>query len=82
MVNATLIVATAILVEATLSFLGFGVQPPTRLWKAINKPGLSQSMPWLVMAPGITIVVIVLCINFVGDGLRDALDPTKRRVRA
>ena len=44
--------------------------------------GFMQSMPWLVMAPGITIVVIVLCINFVGDGLRDALDPTQRRLRA
>jgi len=83
-VNATLIVATAILVEATLSFLGFGVQPPEpALGKLIDDArGFMQSMPWLVMAPGITIVVIVLCINFVGDGLRDALDPTQRRLRA
>jgi peptide/nickel transport system permease protein len=83
-VNATLIVATAILVEATLSFLGFGVQPPQpALGKLIDDArGFMQSMPWLVMAPGVTIVVIVLCINFVGDGLRDALDPTQRRLRA
>ena len=83
-VNATLIVATAILVEATLSFLGFGVQPPEpALGKLIDDArGFMQSMPWLVLAPGITIVVIVLCINFVGDGLRDALDPTQRRLRA
>jgi ABC-type dipeptide/oligopeptide/nickel transport system permease subunit len=83
-VNATLIVATAILVEATLSFLGFGVQPPEpALGKLIDDArGFMQSMPWLVMAPGVTIVVIVLCINFVGDGLRDALDPTQRRLRA
>jgi len=83
-VNATLIVATAILVEATLSFLGFGVQPPQpALGKLIDDArGFMQTMPWLVMAPGVTIVVIVLCINFVGDGLRDALDPTQRRLRA
>jgi ABC-type dipeptide/oligopeptide/nickel transport system permease subunit len=83
-VNATLIVATAILVEATLSFLGFGVQPPEpALGKLIDDArGFMQEMPWLVMAPGLTIVVIVLCINFVGDGLRDALDPTQRRLRA
>ena len=83
-VNATLIVATAILVEATLSFLGFGVQPPQpALGKLIDDArGFMTSMPWLVMAPGVTIVVIVLCINFVGDGLRDALDPTQRRLRA
>ena len=83
-VNATLIVATAILVEATLSFLGFGVQPPQpALGKLIDDArGFMQTMPWLVLAPGVTIVVIVLCINFVGDGLRDALDPTQRRLRA
>jgi ABC-type dipeptide/oligopeptide/nickel transport system permease subunit len=83
-VNATLVVATAILVEATLSFLGFGVQPPQpALGKLIDDArGFMTSMPWLVLAPGATIVLIVLCINFVGDGLRDALDPTQRRNRA
>jgi ABC-type dipeptide/oligopeptide/nickel transport system permease subunit len=83
-VNATLIVATAILVEATLSFLGFGVQPPQpALGKLIDDArGFMTSMPWLVLFPGATIVLIVLCINFVGDGLRDALDPTQRRNRA
>jgi ABC-type dipeptide/oligopeptide/nickel transport system permease subunit len=81
MVNATLIVGIAILTEAALSFLGFGIQPPTpALGKLINDgQNVSSSMWWLVLCPGLTIVVIVLCINFIGDGLRDALDPTQRR---
>jgi len=80
-VNATLIVGIAILTEAALSFLGFGIQPPTpSLGKLINDgQDVSSSMWWLVLFPGLTIVLIVLCINFIGDGLRDALDPTQRR---
>lgn len=83
-VNATLTIALAILIEATLSFLGFGVQPPTpALGKLIaDNQGQMLTSWWLVVFPGLTIVAIVLCINFVGDGLRDALDPTQRRVRA
>jgi peptide/nickel transport system permease protein len=83
-VNATLIVAIAILTEASLSFLGFGIQPPTpSLGKLIaDGQDTSQTMWWLVTFPGLTIVLIVLCINFIGDGLRDALDPTQRRTRA
>lgn len=83
-VNATLIVGLAIITEAALSFLGFGVQPPTpALGKLINDgQDSAQSMWWLVTFPGLTIVLIVLCINFIGDGLRDALDPTQRRTRA
>jgi ABC-type dipeptide/oligopeptide/nickel transport system permease subunit len=83
-VNTTLVIATAILVEATLSFLGFGVQPPTpALGKLISdNQGFMTTLPWLVLAPGATIVTMVLCIKFVGDGLRDALDPTQRRNRA
>ena len=82
-VNATLVVAIAILVEATLSFLGFGVQPPTpALGTLIAKgQGLLEQW-WLVTFPGLTIVLICLCINFIGDGLRDALDPTQRRTSA
>jgi ABC-type dipeptide/oligopeptide/nickel transport system permease subunit len=70
--------------EAALSFLGFGVQPPTpALGSLINEgQNVSSSMWWLVTFPGLTIVLIVLCINFIGDGLRDALDPTQRRLRA
>jgi ABC-type dipeptide/oligopeptide/nickel transport system permease subunit len=83
-VNTTLIVAIAILTEAALSFLGFGIQPPTpSLGKLIaDGQGASHEMWWLVTFPGLTIVLIVLCINFIGDGLRDALDPTQRRARA
>jgi ABC-type dipeptide/oligopeptide/nickel transport system permease subunit len=83
-VNATLIVGIAILTEAALSFLGFGIQPPNpSLGKLINDgQDVSSSMWWLVTFPGLTIVLIVLCINFIGDGLRDALDPTQRRTRA
>ncbi|MFP4233318.1 MAG: ABC transporter permease [Nitriliruptoraceae bacterium] len=80
-VNATLVVALAILIEATLSFLGFGVQPPTpALGKLIND-GRNAMLTdwWLVTMPGLTIVAICLCVNFIGDGLRDALDPTSKR---
>jgi ABC-type dipeptide/oligopeptide/nickel transport system permease subunit len=83
-VNATLVVGVAILTEAALSFLGFGIQPPTPALGKLIAEGqdVSSDLWWLVTFPGVTIVLIVLCINFVGDGLRDALDPTQRRVRA
>jgi len=83
-VNATLIVGLAILVEAALSFLGFGIQPPTPALGKLISDGqdVASQFWWLVTFPGLTIVLIVLCINFVGDGLRDALDPTQRRTRA
>jgi ABC-type dipeptide/oligopeptide/nickel transport system permease subunit len=82
-VNATLVVAAAILTEAALSFLGFGIKPPTPALGALLQSGQQNPQKWwLTIFPGITIVLIVLCINFVGDGLRDALDPTQRRVRA
>ncbi len=83
-VNATLIVGVAILTEAALSFLGFGIQPPTPALGKLISDSQDQAVDawWLVALPGITIVVIVMCINFIGDGLRDALDPTQRRMRA
>jgi ABC-type dipeptide/oligopeptide/nickel transport system permease subunit len=83
-VNATLVVAAAILVEAALSFLGFGIQPPTPALGKLIDDGQSEGLKlwWLVTFPGLVIVLIALCINFIGDGLRDALDPTQRRVRA
>jgi ABC-type dipeptide/oligopeptide/nickel transport system permease subunit len=83
-VNATLTVAAAILVEAALSFLGFGIQPPTPALGKLISDGQSEMLTawWLVTFPGLVIVLIVLCVNFIGDGLRDALDPTQRRIRA
>jgi peptide/nickel transport system permease protein len=84
LVSATLTVGIAILYESFLSFLGFGIQPPTpALGRLISDAqAVSQHMWWLVLFPGLTIVVIVMCVNFIGDGLRDALDPTQRKVRA
>jgi ABC-type dipeptide/oligopeptide/nickel transport system permease subunit len=83
-VSMTLIIAAAILVEAALSFLGFGIQPPTPALGKLIAEGQTQGFEywWLVTFPGVVIVVVALAVNFVGDGLRDALDPTQRRLRA
>jgi peptide/nickel transport system permease protein len=83
-VNVTLTVALAILTESLLSFLGFGIQPPTPSWGNMLEDGrgLMTLAGWLVWFPGAAILITVLCVNFLGDGLRDALDPTQRRVRA
>jgi len=82
-VNGTLAVGTAILTESALSFLGFGIQPPTPSLGALVADGQNYPVQWwLTIFPGLLIVLIVLCVNFVGDGLRDALDPQQRRMRA
>src|SRR5438105_902295 len=82
-VNGTIAVAAAIITEAALSFLGFGIQPPTPSLGVLVAGGQTNPQQWwLTVFPGLTIVVVVLCVNFMGDGLRDALDPTQRRVRA
>ena len=83
-VNTTIVIAVAILVEAALSFLGFGIQPPNPALGSLIAAGQGEGFElwWLVTFPGLVIVVVALAINFVGDGLRDALDPTQRRVRA
>jgi peptide/nickel transport system permease protein len=82
-VAATFGVASAILTEAGLSFLGMGVQPPTPSWGNMINMAQSgtilQEMPWLWAPAGITIAIAVLSINFIGDGLRDALDPRRTR---
>jgi peptide/nickel transport system permease protein len=82
-VSATFGIAAAILTEAGLSFLGLGVQPPTPSWgNLINlaqSASILQQMPWLWAPPGLLIAIAVLSINFIGDGLRDALDPRARR---
>ena len=78
-VAATFGMAGAILLEAGLSFLGLGVQPPTPGWGNMLTDAQSltvlESMPWLWLQPGVMIALAVLSINFIGDGLRDALDP-------
>jgi peptide/nickel transport system permease protein len=76
-VQATLLMGTAIVTEAALSFLGVGVQPPTPSWGAMLRTGSQylEVAPWIGMASGAAIFVTVLAINFVGDGLRRALDP-------
>jgi ABC-type dipeptide/oligopeptide/nickel transport system permease subunit len=82
-VNGTIAVAAAIITEAALSFLGFGIQPPTPSLGVLVAGGQTNPQQWwLTVFPGLTIVLIVLCVNFMGDGLRDALDPTQRRIRA
>ena len=77
MVFFTLIIANNIVLEAALSFLGAGVQPPTPTWGTLISEGqqLIVTRPWLALAPGIAIVLTVLSLNVFGDGLRDALDP-------
>ena len=79
-VAATLAVATAILSEAYISFLGMGVQPPTATWGNMLDGSYNyiESAPWLWIFPGLLILLTVLSINFVGDGLRDARDPRSR----
>ncbi|MEW6376078.1 MAG: oligopeptide ABC transporter permease [Thermodesulfobacteriota bacterium] len=79
-VTATLDVATAILVEASLSFLGFGVQPPAPSWGNILTEGRTYIFDawWLTVFPGLAILITVLSFNLLGEGLRDALDPRLR----
>jgi peptide/nickel transport system permease protein len=79
-VSATLGVANAILSEAYISFLGLGVQPPTATWGNMldGANNYLESAPWLWFFPGFLILLTVLSINFLGDGLRDALDPRSR----
>ena len=82
-VNATLGVASAILTESALSYLGMGVVEPTPSWgnmiSASNKAIDLQKRPWLWMPPGACMVITVMAVNLFGDALRDALDPKKRR---
>jgi ABC-type dipeptide/oligopeptide/nickel transport system permease subunit len=82
-VNATVLVAIAILLETALSYLGFGVRPPdTSLGLLVSEAQTAvETRPWLFFFPGLFIILIALTINFIGDGLRDALDPQQTRVR-
>jgi oligopeptide transport system permease protein len=80
-VLATLLIPTFIIAEAGLSFLGLGVQPPVPSWGTMIAEGIDsiESYPRLVIAPGLVLAATLLSLNFVGDGLRDALDPVVKR---
>jgi len=80
LVYSTLGISTTVLLEATLSYLGVGVQPPTPSWGNIifENQTYFSSAPWLVFIPGVAIIVLALAFNLVGDALRDVLDPTQQ----
>ena len=80
LVYGTLGIATTVLLEAALSYLGVGVQPPDPSWGGIIFESQSYFLnaPWLVFFPGVAIILVALSFNLVGDALRDALDPTQR----
>jgi len=80
LVWSTLGISTTVLLEATLSFLGIGVRPPTASWGGIIFESQSYFLdaPWLVFFPGVAILLLALSFNLVGDALRDILDPTQR----
>lgn len=80
-VAATLRIAEAIILESTLSFIGFGIQPPHASLGSMLQKGLTRLLdaPWMVWFPGLLIALTVLAFNFVGDGIRDALDPKQLR---
>ena len=77
LVQATLAIATAIITEASLSFLGLGQQPPAPSWGSMlnTAKGFLEQAPWMALWPGVAIFLVVLGFNLLGDGLRDALDP-------
>lgn len=81
-VLTTVYLSTAILTEAALSFLGLGTQPPEPSWGGMLNSARSymERAPWLAVAPGLAIMLVVMGFNFLGDGLRDVLDPTLREV--
>jgi peptide/nickel transport system permease protein len=80
-VAATLRIAEAIILESTLSFIGLGIQPPHASLGSMLQKGLTRLLdaPWMVWFPGLLIALTVLAFNFVGDGIRDALDPKQLR---
>ena len=76
-VYATLTVPSVMLLEAFLSFLGLGVQPPMSSWGVLIKEGAEnmEEFPWMLIFPGTALALTLFSLNFLGDGLRDALDP-------
>jgi oligopeptide transport system permease protein len=81
-VYATLTIPSVMLTESFLSFLGFGVQPPIASWGSLAAEGIQNIgiFPWQLVCPGVTMALTLLSLNFLGDGLRDALDPQMRQV--
>src|SRR2546425_13166730 len=81
-VYATLTIPSVMLTEAFLSFLGFGVQPPMSSWGTLATDGIQNLavFPWQLIFPGVTMAITLFSLNFVGDGLRDALRSEERRV--
>ena len=81
MVQATLAIAAAVIAEASLSFLGLGQQPPAPSWGSMlnTAKNFVDQAPWMAIWPGLSIFLLVLSFNLLGDGLRDALDPRQRR---
>ena len=79
-VYVTLTIPQVILVESFLSFLGLGVQEPMTSWGALVKEGADEmeSAPWMLIFPAVFLAITLFCFNFVGDGMRDALDPKDR----
>ena len=79
-VYVTLTIPQVILMESFLSFLGLGVQEPMTSWGALVKDGSDemQSSPWLLLFPAVFLAMTLFCFNFLGDGMRDALDPKDR----
>jgi oligopeptide transport system permease protein len=79
-VYVTLTIPQVILVESFLSFLGLGVQEPMSSWGALVSDGAQdmESAPWMLIAPAVFLTVTLYCFNYIGDGLRDALDPKDR----
>jgi peptide/nickel transport system permease protein len=80
LVMGTLWLATAVRVEASLSFIGLGAKPPTATWGGMTRDGFENILdaPWLAVFPGLAILLLVLGLNMIGDGLRDATDPRLR----
>jgi len=80
MVYVTLTIPQVILVESFLSFLGLGVQEPMSSWGALVNDGAQdmESSPWTLVFPAMFLTVTLYCFNYIGDGMRDALDPKDR----
>jgi peptide/nickel transport system permease protein len=80
LVMGSLWMATAVRTEASLSFIGLGVKPPTATWGGMMREGFENILdaPWLSVWPGLAILLLVLGLNMIGDGLRDATDPRLR----